>query len=60
MVVGDTYGRHRPSRHETVAAAVHYRSPGRHMGIKNCPNGYELNELGTRPVPGVQGCPCGA
>nr|WP_123963460.1 hypothetical protein [Streptomyces sp. TLI_185] len=47
----------RPSPHETVAAAVHYRSLGRHMGIKSCPNGYELNELGTRPVPGVQGCP---
>jgi len=47
----------RLSRHQTVAAAVHYRSLGRHMGIKSCPNGYALNELGTRPVPEVQGCP---
>jgi len=25
--------------------------------VKGYPNGYELNELGTRPVPGVRGCP---
>lgn len=25
--------------------------------IKGCPNGYRLEELGTRPVDGVRGCP---
>jgi uncharacterized protein (DUF2236 family) len=29
------------SRHETVASAVHYRTLGRHMGIKDIPGTYE-------------------
>jgi hypothetical protein len=37
----DAYGWRRFSRHETVAAAVHYRTLGRHMGIKDIPGTYE-------------------
>lgn len=37
----DAYGWRRLSRHETVAAAVHYRTLGRHMGIKDIPESYE-------------------
>jgi hypothetical protein len=37
----DTYGWRRLSRHETVAAAVHYRTLGRHMAIKDLPESYE-------------------
>jgi hypothetical protein len=37
----DAYGWRRLSRHETVAAAEHHRTLGRHMGIKNIPGSYE-------------------
>ncbi|MEU0739892.1 oxygenase MpaB family protein [Streptomyces sp. NPDC006134] len=37
----DAYGWRRLSRHETVACAVHYRTLGRHMGIKDIPGTYE-------------------
>ncbi|WP_405875327.1 MULTISPECIES: oxygenase MpaB family protein [unclassified Streptomyces] len=37
----DAYGWRRLSRHETVATAVHYRTLGRHMGIKDIPDSYE-------------------
>ncbi|MCD9875843.1 oxygenase MpaB family protein [Streptomyces guryensis] len=37
----DAYGWRRLSRHETVAAAVHYRTLGRHMGIRDIPESYE-------------------
>lgn len=37
----DAYGWRRMSRHETVASAVHYRTLGRHMGIKDIPGSYE-------------------
>ncbi|MEV0177127.1 oxygenase MpaB family protein [Streptomyces sp. NPDC050803] len=37
----DAYGWRRLSRHETVASAVHYRTLGRHMGIKDAPETYE-------------------
>ncbi|KAF3469512.1 oxygenase MpaB family protein [Streptomyces sp. Tu 3180] len=37
----DAYGWRRMSRHETVAAAVHYQTLGRHMGIKDVPGSYE-------------------
>ncbi|MGV9498375.1 oxygenase MpaB family protein [Streptomyces sp. NPDC003642] len=37
----DAYGWRRMSRHETVAAVVHYRTLGRHMGIKDIPETYE-------------------
>ncbi|NKQ24098.1 DUF2236 domain-containing protein [Streptomyces galbus] len=37
----DAYGWRRLSRHETVASAVHYRTLGRHMGIKDVPQTYE-------------------
>ncbi|MFF0587543.1 oxygenase MpaB family protein [Streptomyces sp. NPDC003781] len=37
----DTYGWRRMSRHETVASAVHYRTLGRHMGIRDIPGSYE-------------------
>lgn len=37
----DAYGWRRLSRHETVASAVHYRTLGRHMGIKDIPGTHE-------------------
>ncbi|WP_217144191.1 oxygenase MpaB family protein [Streptomyces sp. AC627_RSS907] len=37
----DTFGWRRMSRHETIASAVHYRTLGRHMGIKDIPESYE-------------------
>ncbi|MEY9490141.1 hypothetical protein RKD26_005935 [Streptomyces calvus] len=37
----DAYGWRRLSRHEIVASAVHYRTLGRHMGIKDIPGSYE-------------------
>lgn len=37
----DAYGWRRLSRHEIVASAVHYRTLGRHMGIKDVPETYE-------------------
>ncbi|MFI9151408.1 oxygenase MpaB family protein [Streptomyces sp. NPDC053367] len=37
----DAYGWRRLSRHETVAAALHYRMLGRRMGIKDIPETYE-------------------
>ncbi|MFE9774470.1 oxygenase MpaB family protein [Streptomyces sp. NPDC005931] len=37
----DANGWRRLSRHETVAATVHYRTLGRHMGIKDIPGTYE-------------------
>ncbi|MFE1251862.1 oxygenase MpaB family protein [Streptomyces sp. NPDC058735] len=37
----DAHGWRRMSRHETVAGAVHYRTLGRHMGIKDIPETYE-------------------
>ncbi|MFB7085042.1 oxygenase MpaB family protein [Streptomyces sp. NPDC056296] len=37
----DAYGWRRMSRHETIASAVHYRTLGRHMGIKGIPGSYE-------------------
>ncbi|MET7697958.1 oxygenase MpaB family protein [Streptomyces sp. NPDC005485] len=37
----DAYGWRRLSRHETVASTVHYRTLGRHMGIKDIPEAYE-------------------
>ncbi|AIV37808.1 oxygenase MpaB family protein [Streptomyces sp. MPA0124] len=37
----DAYGWRRMSRHETVASAVHYRTLGRYMGIKDIPGSYE-------------------
>ena len=37
----DAYGWRRLSRHEIVASAVHYRTLGRHMGIKDIPESYE-------------------
>ncbi|MET8244144.1 oxygenase MpaB family protein [Streptomyces sp. NPDC005202] len=37
----DAYGWRRLSRHEVVASAVHYRTLGRHMGIKDIPESYE-------------------
>jgi hypothetical protein len=37
----DAYGWRRLSRHEIVASAVHYRTLGRHMGIKDVPESYE-------------------
>ncbi|ANB05054.1 peptidase [Streptomyces ambofaciens] len=37
----DAYGWRRLSRHETVASVVHYRTLGRHMGIKDLPTSYE-------------------
>jgi hypothetical protein len=37
----DAYGWRRMSGHETVACAVHYRTLGRHMGIKDIPESYE-------------------
>ncbi|MEU5095106.1 oxygenase MpaB family protein [Streptomyces sp. NPDC020996] len=37
----DAYGWRRFSRHETVAASVHYNTLGRHMGIKDIPGSYE-------------------
>ncbi|MFI1165769.1 oxygenase MpaB family protein [Streptomyces sp. NPDC020801] len=37
----DAYGWRRLSRHEVVASTVHYRTLGRHMGIKDVPGSYE-------------------
>ncbi|MER5215534.1 oxygenase MpaB family protein [Streptomyces sp. NPDC002838] len=37
----DAYGWRRLSRHEIVASAVHHRTLGRHMGIKDLPETYE-------------------
>ncbi|MFF3331808.1 oxygenase MpaB family protein [Streptomyces sp. NPDC002888] len=37
----DAYGWRRMSRHEIVASTVHYRTLGRHMGIKDIPRSYE-------------------
>ncbi|WP_030604225.1 oxygenase MpaB family protein [Streptomyces fulvoviolaceus] len=37
----DAYGWRRLSRHEIVASAVHYRTLGGHMGIKDIPASYE-------------------
>ncbi|MFI1725445.1 oxygenase MpaB family protein [Streptomyces sp. NPDC020489] len=37
----DAYAWRRMSRHEIVAAAVHYRTLGRHMGIRDLPQTYE-------------------
>ncbi|MFJ5773868.1 oxygenase MpaB family protein [Streptomyces sp. NPDC093094] len=37
----DAYGWRRLSRHETVASVEHYRTLGRHMGIKDIPETYE-------------------
>ncbi|MBE8470673.1 oxygenase MpaB family protein [Streptomyces justiciae] len=37
----DAYGWRRLSRHEIVASAVHYRTLGRHMGIRDIPETYE-------------------
>ncbi|MFG2647805.1 oxygenase MpaB family protein [Streptomyces sp. NPDC048436] len=37
----DAYGWRRLSRHEATAAAVYYRTLGRHMGIKDVPDSYE-------------------
>jgi hypothetical protein len=37
----DAYAWRRLSRHETVASAVHHRTLGRHMGIKDVPESYE-------------------
>jgi hypothetical protein len=37
----DAYGWRRLSRHEIVASAEHYRTLGRHMGIKGIPGSYE-------------------
>ncbi|MFD7876679.1 oxygenase MpaB family protein [Streptomyces sp. NPDC059766] len=37
----DTFAWRRLSRHEVVASAVHYRTLGRHMGIKDVPRTYE-------------------
>jgi hypothetical protein len=37
----DAYGWRRLSRHEVVASTVHYRTLGRHMGIKDIPESYE-------------------
>lgn len=37
----DAYGWRRLSRHETIASAVHYRTLGRHMGIRDIPESYE-------------------
>ncbi|MEU1038485.1 oxygenase MpaB family protein [Streptomyces sp. NPDC005907] len=37
----DAYGWRRMSRHEIVASTVHYRTLGRHMGIKDLPATYE-------------------
>ncbi|MEU9390698.1 oxygenase MpaB family protein [Streptomyces sp. NPDC048324] len=37
----DAYGWRRLSRHEIVAAAEHYRTLGRHMGIQDIPGSYE-------------------
>ncbi|MGW3496826.1 oxygenase MpaB family protein [Streptomyces sp. NPDC001020] len=37
----DAYGWRRLSRHEIVASVVHYRTLGRHMGIKDIPGTYE-------------------
>ncbi|MFF9624203.1 oxygenase MpaB family protein [Streptomyces griseosporeus] len=37
----DAYGWRRLSRHETIASSVHYRTLGRHMGIKDIPDSYE-------------------
>ncbi|MGW0333466.1 oxygenase MpaB family protein [Streptomyces sp. NPDC003011] len=37
----DAYAWRRLSRHEIVASAVHYRTLGRHMGIKDVPGSYE-------------------
>ncbi|KUM69916.1 oxygenase MpaB family protein [Streptomyces curacoi] len=40
----DAYGWRRLSRHEIVASAVHYRTLGRHMGIRDIPESYEESE----------------
>ncbi|MFH8487302.1 oxygenase MpaB family protein [Streptomyces longisporoflavus] len=40
----DAYGWRRLSRHERTAAAVHYRTLGRHMGIQDIPDSYEAFE----------------
>ncbi|MEV8313859.1 oxygenase MpaB family protein [Streptomyces sp. NPDC059900] len=40
----DAYGWRKLSRHETTAAAVHYRTLGRHMGIQDIPDSYEAFE----------------
>ncbi|GKQ39261.1 oxygenase MpaB family protein [Streptomyces sp. A012304] len=37
----DAYGWRRLSRHEVIAATVHYRTLGRRMGIKDLPESYE-------------------
>ncbi|MDT7844886.1 oxygenase MpaB family protein [Streptomyces justiciae] len=37
----DAYAWRRLSRHEIVASAVHYRTLGRHMGIRDIPDTYE-------------------
>ncbi|MEV2213377.1 oxygenase MpaB family protein [Streptomyces sp. NPDC050997] len=37
----DAYAWRRLSRHEIVASAVHYRTLGRHLGIKDVPESYE-------------------
>ncbi|MFF3306051.1 oxygenase MpaB family protein [Streptomyces sp. NPDC002952] len=37
----DAYGWRRMSRHEVVASTVHYRTLGRHMGIRDIPETYE-------------------
>ncbi|WP_369244854.1 oxygenase MpaB family protein [Streptomyces sp. R41] len=37
----EAYGWRRLSRHEIVASTVHYRTLGRHMGIKDVPETYE-------------------
>jgi hypothetical protein len=37
----DAYGWRRLSRHEVLASVVHYRTLGRHMGIKDIPGTYE-------------------
>jgi hypothetical protein len=41
----DAYAWRRLSRHEIVASAVHYRTLGRHMGIKDLPGSYEEFEV---------------
>ncbi|GGV29831.1 peptidase [Streptomyces longisporoflavus] len=40
----DAYGWRKLSRHETTAAAVHYRTLGKHMGIQDIPDSYEAFE----------------
>ncbi|WP_409055635.1 oxygenase MpaB family protein [Streptomyces sp. SYP-A7185] len=40
----DAYGWRRLSRHEATAAAVYYRTLGRHMGIQDIPESYDAFE----------------